>query len=100
MKHIIKLLIALLLFLCLADMPYGYYNFVRFVAAFAFAYFAFEYYKKEREGLAFTFGALALMFQPFTKLALGRVMWNVVDVVVGLGLVYLAYLEFKKKDYL
>ena len=98
MKHIIKLLIALLLFLCLADMPYGYYNFVRFVAAFAFAYFAFEYYKKEREGLAFTFGALALMFQPFTKLALGRVMWNVVDVVVGLGLVYLAYLEFKKKD--
>ncbi len=63
----------------------------------AFAYFAFEYYKKEREGLAFTFGALALMFQPFIKLALGRVMWNVVD-VVGLGLVYLAYLEFKKKD--
>ncbi len=88
----------MLLFLCLADMPYGYYNFVRFVAAFAFAYFAFEYYKKEREGLAFAFGALALMFQPFIKLALGRVMWNVVDVVVGLGLVYLAYLEFKKKD--
>ena len=64
----------------------------------AFAYFAFEYYKKEHEGLAFTFGVLALMFQPFIKLALGRVMWNVVDVVVGLGLVYLAYLEFKKKD--
>lgn len=98
MKHIIKLLIALLLFLCLADMPYGYYNFVRFVAAFAFAYFAFEYYKKEREGLAFTFGAFAMLFQPFIKLALGRVMWNVVDVVVGLGLVCLAYLEFKKKD--
>ncbi|MBQ2951257.1 MAG: hypothetical protein IJE12_09490 [Prevotella sp.] len=98
MKQTIRLILALLLFLCLADMPYGYYNFVRFVAAFAFAYFAFEYYKKEREGLAFAFGALALMFQPFIKLALGRVMWNVVDVVVGLGLVYLAYLEFKKKD--
>lgn len=55
-------------------------------------------YLHRREGLAFTFGALALLFQPFTKLALGRVMWNVVDVVVGLGLVYLAYLEFKKKD--
>ena len=98
MKQTIRLILALLLFLCLADMPYGYYNFVRFVAAFVFAYFAFEYYKKEREGLAFTFGALALLFQPFTKLALGRVMWNVVDVVVGLGLVCLAYLEFKKKD--
>lgn len=98
MKQTIRLILAVLLFLCLADMPYGYYNFVRFVAAFAFAYFAFEYYKKEREGLAFTFGAFALLFQPFIKLALGRVMWNVVAVVVGLGLVYLTYLEFKKKD--
>lgn len=35
MKQIIRLILALLLFLCLADMPYGYYNFVRFVAAVA-----------------------------------------------------------------
>ena len=29
---------------------------------------------------------LCLLFQPFIKVALGRVLWNVVDVVVAIGL--------------
>jgi hypothetical protein len=33
------------------------------------------------------FGGLALLFQPFFKIALGREMWNIVDVVVGIGLI-------------
>ncbi|HSV11537.1 MAG TPA: DUF6804 family protein, partial [Hanamia sp.] len=31
--------------------------------------------------------ALALLFQPFIKVALGRTMWNIVDVVVSIGLI-------------
>lgn len=96
MNAIIKIVLAVLLLLCLADMPYGYYNFVRFVAAIVFAYLAYDYYKIKREKLAFIFVALALMFQPFTKLALGRVMWNIVDVVVAIGLIYLVVKENKK----
>jgi hypothetical protein len=30
------------------------------------------------------YGGLALLFQPFFKIALGREMWNIVDVVVGI----------------
>lgn len=96
MKQIIKLVLAVLLFLCLADMPYGYYNFVRFVAAFAFVYLAYEYYKQNKEGLVFVFIALAVLFQPLIKIALGRVMWNIVDVVVAIGLIYLVVKENKK----
>ena len=29
---------------------------------------------------------LCMLFQPFIKVALGRVLWNVVDVVVAIGL--------------
>jgi len=29
---------------------------------------------------------LALLFQPFFKIALGRELWNIVDVIVGIGL--------------
>ena len=36
MKPIIKLVIAILLLLCLADMPYGFYQLVRFAAMAAF----------------------------------------------------------------
>lgn len=43
--------------------------------------------------LAITFGGLALLFQPFFKIALGRTMWNVVDVVVAIGLVALWLME-------
>ena len=39
--------------------------------------------------------ALALLFQPFFKLALGRTIWNIVDVMVAIFLVFLWYKEKK-----
>lgn len=97
MKPIVKLIVAILLILCLANMPYGFYTLVRFVAAFAFAYFAYDYFKAGKDGLGFTFAALAVLFQPFIKIALGRFIWNIVDVIVAIGLVYLVVIAFKKK---
>lgn len=88
MPHL-KLLLAALLLLCLAPMPYGYYQLVRIVAMIAFAIMAYQYYEKRVMPLAITFGGLALLFQPFIKVALGRTMWNVVDVVVAVGLIVL-----------
>ena len=70
-------------------MPYGYYMFVRFVAMVAFGVMAYQYIQQDRKGWAITFGGLALLFQPFIKIALGRVMWNVVDVVVAVVLMSL-----------
>ncbi len=98
MNTYIKILVALLLFLCLSDMPYGFYNLVRFVMTAACAYFAYEYHKIKKEKFVFMFIFLALLFQPFEKLALGRAVWNLVDVMVGIGLLYLAYVELKKKN--
>lgn len=88
MNHL-KFLLAALLLLCLAPMPYGYYQLVRIVAMIAFAIMAYQYYEKEKVPLAIAFGGLALLFQPFLKVVLGRTMWNVVDVVVAVGLVVL-----------
>ncbi len=75
--------------LCLAPMPYGYYTLVRFVAMIAFGIFAYTYYQKEEKALAVTFGALAVLFQPLIKIALGRTMWNIVDIAVAILLIYL-----------
>lgn len=82
-------ILSLLLLLCLAPMPYGYYQLVRFVAMVVFGVMAYKYYEEKKNVLAITFGALALLFQPFVKVALGRTMWNVVDVVVAIGLIFL-----------
>ena len=96
-KPILKLVIAILLLLCLADMPYGFYTLVRFVSAFVFAYIAYDYFISKKDGLGFVFAALALLFQPFFKIALGRTIWNIVDVIVAIGLIYLIISDFRQK---
>ncbi len=45
--------------------------------------------------LTITFASLALLFQPFIKIALGRTIWNVVDVMVAVLLVLLWMKERK-----
>ena len=87
----IEIILAVLLLLCLAPMPYGYYQFVRFVAMVVFAVMAYRYYEEKKNQLAIVFGALALLFQPFIKVALGKAIWNVVDVVVAIALILLWY---------
>lgn len=88
MKNL-KPLIAAMLLLCLAHMPYGYYTLMRFAAMTAFIVMAVEYNKLKREALAILFGCLALLFQPFFKVAMQRDTWNVVDVAVAVLLVIL-----------
>ena len=96
MKQIYIILAALLL-LCLAPMPYGYYQLVRFVSMVVFAVMAYQYYVKKQELWAVAFCALALLFQPFFKVALGRTMWNIVDVVVAILLIVIWYKDRKEK---
>ena len=87
MKNTIKIVLAILLFLCLADMPYGFYQFVRFAAMIGFGILAFQSAESENKSFLIIYGALALLFQPFFKIALGRELWNIVDVIVGVGLI-------------
>jgi hypothetical protein len=81
-----KIGLAAALLICLADMPYGYYQLVRFLAMIGFAYFAYSNYEKGNISMAFLCGLLALLFQPLLKISLGREIWNMVDVIVGIGI--------------
>jgi hypothetical protein len=76
-------------------MPYGYYQFVRFAAMIGFTYLAFLANKQNNE--VFIYIGLALLFQPFVKIALGRTIWNIVDLVVGVGLIASLF-QSKRKD--
>ena len=95
MKYI-PLSLAALLLLCLAPMPYGYYQLVRFVSMVVFGVMAVRSWNEERQAWAITFGSLAVLFQPVVKIALGRMMWNIVDVVVAIILVVYTVLNIRK----
>ena len=95
MKYIPLYLSAILL-LCLASMPYGYYTFVRILATVVFGIYAYKCYVAKKEGMTWAFVTLALLFQPFAKVGLGRTIWNIIDVVVAIGLIVLFFWEWKE----
>jgi hypothetical protein len=67
-------------------MPYGYYQFVRFAALLGFVILAYQANEQQNKSEMIIYIGLALLFQPFVKVALGRTIWNLVDVLVGIGL--------------
>lgn len=117
----VYIILSVLLLLCLAPMPYGYYQLVRFIAMTVFGVLAWLFYttrntpglcapEEQKEhikddsttilskvSMAIVFGALALLFQPFLKITLGRIVWNVVDVIVA-GMLIIMWLNLRISD--
>ena len=96
MNNVIKIVLAILLFICLADMPYGYYQFVRFAGLVGFTILAYKAHEQGSQTEMIIYGGLALLFQPFFKIALGRQIWNIVDIVVGIGLIISIFMKPKE----
>jgi hypothetical protein len=84
MEKAIKIILVLLLLACLLDMPYSYFMIVRFLATCSFLYFSYNSRNAGNNSGAILYLVLALLFQPFFKIALGRFVWNLVDVVVAI----------------
>lgn len=97
-ETLLKIALAILLFLCLLDMPYGFYQFVRFVALIGFGILAYKANEANKNTEIIIYGGLALLFQPFFKIALGREMWNIIDVIVGIGLIISLFINREKSQ--
>jgi hypothetical protein len=96
MKNILKIITSILLLLCLLNMPYGYYQLVRLVSFASFLVIANISHKEEQNNLMYLFIFFAILFQPFIKVALGRQIWNIVDVVVAV--ILLGSIFYKEKN--
>ena len=96
MTMVIKIILAVLFFICLADMPYGFYQFVMFAGLVGYAILAYQAHEQNRQSEMIIYVGLALLFQPFFKIALCRQIWNVVDVVVGIGLLISIFMKPKE----
>lgn len=94
-ENIIKMVLAVLFFLCLLEMPYGYYQFVRFLALIGFAILAFKSYERQENTMTIVYVGLAILFQPLLKISLGRELWNIIDVIVGIGLIVSIFMKPK-----
>ena len=77
---------AALAFVAIADLPYGYYLFLRWiVCGVAFAA-AIQFFAEERKGWAWVLGAVVILFNPFFPLHYAKAVWRIFDGVTGLVL--------------
>lgn len=95
MDKVIKIILAILFFVCLLDMPYGYYQLVRFAGLVGFSVLAYQANQQNRQTEMIIYIGLALLFQPFFKIALGREIWNIVDVIVAICLLVSVFKQKK-----
>ncbi len=98
MDKLIKIGLTVLLLLCLTDMPYGYFQFVRFISLISFAILAYQANQQGKQTEVIIYGALAVLFQPFFKISLGRTLWNIVDVIVAIGLLLSVFNSTNEKQ--
>ena len=80
-NNIIKIILGIMLLVCILDMPYGYYQLVRFLGMIGFGVLAFSAYQRKDNSFFIIWASSAVLINPLIKIALGRELWNIVDVI-------------------
>ena len=93
---VIKVILAILFFVCLLKMPYGYFQITRLIALVGFAVLAYKANERQDKTEMIIYIGLAILFQPLIKIPLGRHIWNIVDVIVGAFLIITLF--WKRKN--
>ena len=89
LAFIIARIAAIMLFLALGKFPYGYYTLLRFVVCGTTAYGAYcASTEQKKPAWAWTFGIIAVLFNPFIPIHLSRDTWAVIDIAVALLLAF------------
>jgi hypothetical protein len=64
-ENVTKFVLIVMLLLCLAPMPYGYYKLAKFSSMLGFAILGYQSIKAKNKIIGLIFLGLALLFQPF-----------------------------------
>ena len=93
LQNLIKIGLCMCFLLCLFRMPYGYYQAVRFIGMLGFLLLSYISYKQSETLSMLLYLSLAVLFQPFLKVILGRTGWNITDVIISIGLIGSIFLK-------
>lgn len=94
----LKILLSILFLLCLLDWNYGFYQFVRFSGMVGFSVLSYQQYKKNDVWFV-VWLVSAILINPIFKIALGRTLWNIIDVAWAVLLIYSLLQEKKYKKF-
>ena len=89
-----SLVLAVALLVCLLPLPYGFYTVIRLAVAIVVGCWAYQFYEAKRIVLAIIAFGVVLIFQPFLKVVLDRLTWNILDVILAMCLIVLSGRKF------
>lgn len=92
----VKIVLISLFVGCLFDWEYGYYQLVRFVGMVGFGILAYNDYEKNKTWFIIWLSS-AILINPIFKIALGRELWNVIDIIWAIILI-ISILNIKKTE--
>lgn len=79
LPFLLCVVVAAMLFLAVAPLPYGYYTLLRIVVTGTFAWGAFVAYFEQRPLMPWVFGAGAVLFNPIIPIHLNKELWMLID---------------------
>lgn len=83
--HLIPaLIVAIMLLVAVAPMPYGYFQFLRWAVCGVAVFIAFKSYAWKQPWAVWLFGAVAVMFNPILPIDLTREIWQPIDLASAL----------------
>jgi hypothetical protein len=85
-----SLVVAVMLFVGIANLPYGYYALLRWVVTLVAAYSAWLAYRQEATLRFVLLVGTAVLFNPLAEVHLSKAAWVVIDFAAALGFVLLA----------
>lgn len=88
-RNPIFLIAGITLLIAFGDLPYGYYQLLKFFICGVGAYGAYLAYQQKKIGWAWILGIISLLFNPFMKFYLGKESWRIADLVGGI--VFIVY---------
>ncbi len=93
--HVIPAIIAAVMLLAaVAPLPYGYYQFLRWVICGISIFIAVEAYNWGKKWAAWLFGPIAVLFNPLIPIHLTKEIWQLIDLgcalLFSLSLLFLA----------
>lgn len=84
-KNILTIISVIFLFLAFFEgWPYGFFTLLRIVVCVTTAYSGWIAFKYEKEFWAWTYGIIAILFNPIIPLHLGRELWLLMDLFVAI----------------
>lgn len=88
LKKYTQIPLAVAFVIALLNLPYGYYEFLRTVGMVLFIAYGVHSYKKDEELWVFFWFGSALFINPIFKIALGKSLWKVMDIIWAAILIY------------